>query len=177
MIVSTPPNSAEPTPTPRRSFFRRRIGDPILALLTHGVTPDKIAGTLAVGTACSMFPFLGFTALLNLGVGLWFRMNQPILQTLNQLLGPVHLVMIVLYVRWGEWIWGATDDRFTLSAMLTSFREEPLAEFLQHFGRAGLHAFTAWAISVPIIIGVLYYTLRPIMRRAARLNVRPSRAA
>src|SRR6185369_3211353 len=68
---------------PPASFWQRRIIAPLRALLTQGVTPDQLAFTLAVGTACSLVPFLGFTTLLNLGVGLWLRLNQPILQTVN----------------------------------------------------------------------------------------------
>lgn len=140
---------------------------PILALFTQGITPDKVAATLAVGSACSLFPFLGFTSLLNLGVGLWLRMNQPILQTLNQLLGPVHLVMILVYVRLGEWFWRAHDERFTIAEMLRVFREASLVEFLQRFGWAGVHAFTAWALTAPLLIAGLYYGLRPALRRLA----------
>src|SRR5690606_29488547 len=99
---------------PTQGWWRRRVTGPIMGLLTHGVTPDKVAATLAVGTACSLFPFLGFTTMLNLGVGLWLRMNQPILQALNYALTPVHLVMIVVYVRVGERIWGATDEAFSI---------------------------------------------------------------
>jgi len=94
----------------RRQPSPNRFGDdavvgPVLAQLKQGVTPDKIALTLAVGTACSLLPFFGFTWLANLAAGLWLRLNQPILQTLNQVLGPVQLVMILVYVRIGETIW------------------------------------------------------------------------
>lgn len=149
------------------SFWQRRVRDPIVALFTQGITPDKVALTLAVGTACSLFPFLGFTSLLNLGVGLWLRMNQPILQTLNQLLGPVHLVMIVAYVRLGEWLWRMQDDRFTVTEMLRVFREASLGDFVHRFGWAGLHAFSAWALTTPLLVAGLYYGLRPALRRLA----------
>lgn len=152
---------------PRPSFWQRRIVRPLLAQLTQGVTPDKLAATLAIGCACSLFPFLGFTSLLNLGVGLWLRLNQPILQTLNQLLGPVHLVMIVVYVRLGEWLWRMQDDRFTVTEMLRVFRESSLGDFLHRFGWAGIHAFTAWALTAPALIATLYFGLRPLLRKAA----------
>jgi uncharacterized protein (DUF2062 family) len=155
------------TAAPARSFWQRRVRDPLLALFTQGITPDKVAATLAVGTACSLFPFLGFTAALNLAVGLRLRMNQPILQLLNQLLGPLHLVMIVVYVRLGEWIWRAQDDRFTITEMLRVFREESFGAFLQRFGWTGVHAFTAWALTAPLLVTVLYYGLRPSLRRLA----------
>lgn len=152
----------------RPSFWRRRLLAPIVALFSHGITPDQVALTLAVGTACSLFPFLGFTSLLNLGVGLWLRMNQPIMQALNQVLAPLHLVMIVVYVRLGEWLWRMQDDRFTVSEMVRVFREASLGDFLHRFGWAGVHAFTAWALTTPLLIAALYYGLRPALRRLAR---------
>lgn len=158
----------------RPSFWQRRVREPIVALLTQGITPDKVAATLAVGTACSLFPFLGFTSLLNLAVGLRLRMNQPIMQTLNQVLGPVHLVMIVLYVRLGEGIWRAHDERFTITEMLRVFREASLGEFFHRFGWAGIHAFTAWALTTPLLIAALYYGLRPALHRlASKRSARP----
>lgn len=163
----SPPPLATPAGA-RPSFWRRKILQPILSQLTQGVTPDKIALTFAVGTAASMFPFLGFTSALNLVVGLWLRMNQPILQTLNQLLGPLHLVMIVIYIRVGEIIWQAEKIPFSVPVLIDSFREQSLAEFLQRFGWAGVHAATAWALSLPLIIAPLYYGLRPVLRRLSR---------
>ncbi len=120
-----------------------------------------------MGTACSLLPFLGFTSLLNLGVGLWLRLNQPILQTLNQLLGPLQLGLILVYVRIGEKIWGSPPMPLSVPTLIHSFRDSPAA-FLQRFGWTGVHAATAWLISVPIIVGSLYYSLRPVMRKFSR---------
>lgn len=149
------------------SFWHRRVRGPLVALFTQGVTPDKIALTFAVGSACSLFPFLGFTSLLNLGAGLWLRLNQPLLQTLNQVLGPLQLLLILAYVRLGEWLWRAQGDRFTLGEMIQVFRDASLGEFLRRFGWAGIHAFTAWAVTTPLLIVLVYRLLRPALRRLA----------
>lgn len=149
------------------SFWHRRVRGPLVALFTQGVTPDKIALTFAVGSACSLFPFLGFTSLLNLGAGLWLRLNQPLLQTLNQVLGPLQLLLILAYVRLGEWLWRAQGDRFTLGEMIQVFRDASLGEFLRRFGWAGIHAFTAWAVTSPLLIVLVYRLLRPALRRLA----------
>jgi uncharacterized protein (DUF2062 family) len=154
-------------PPPRPGFWRRRILDPIRAQLTQGVTPDKLALTLGVGTACSLLPFLGFTTLLNLGVGLVMRMNQPILQTLNQLLGPLQLALILGHVRLGEGLWGATGERFTIGKMMRTFRENSVPEFLRQFGWAGIHALSAWLLLAPLVVAVVYFSARPALRRAA----------
>jgi len=161
-----------PETPPRRSFWKRRLGDPVLAMLTQGVTPDKIAATLAVGTAASVFPFLGLTTLLNLGLGLWFRMNQPLLQALNYLLTPLHLVMILVYVRLGERIWGAEEVPFSVRDLFTTFHDAPFSEFVQRFGWMGVHAFTAWLLTAPVIVAALYFSLRPLMRQLEHLRAR-----
>lgn len=161
-----PAPSAAPPPPPPRGFWRRRLIDPLKVQLSLGVSPDKLAATLAAGTVCALFPFLGFTILLCLGLGLSFRMNHPILQTLNQLLGPLQIVLIPLYVRLGEWIWRADyGERFNVRAMVNAFRDASIGEFLEQFGRAGLHAFTAWLVTAPLLLALLYYTLRPLLRR------------
>ena len=157
-------------PPPRQGFWQRRVVRPIRVQLTQGVSPEQIAATLAVGAACSLFPFLGATSLLNFLVGLALRMNQPILQALNQLLGPLQLALILVYVRGGEVIWQSTGQAFTLSEMVRAFRDYSFPEFLHRFGWAGVHAFTAWAVSAPLIGAIVYLAFRPMLRRAARMN-------
>lgn len=165
----TAPNGTSPAPaSPRRGFWRRRLGDPVIALLTQGITADKVSYTLALGTGLSLFPFLGFTSLLNLVVGLALRLNQPLLQTLNQLLGPIQLLMIVVYIRAGEWIWGAERLPFSIELLIQVFRDASFTEFLRRFGMAGVHAFTAWLIILPVLVFGLDRLLRPIIRRVAR---------
>jgi uncharacterized protein (DUF2062 family) len=149
------------------SFWQRRVRDPLVALFTQGLTPDKVALTLGLGGVCSLFPFLGFTSLLNLGVGLWLRLNQPLLQTLNQVLGPLQLVLVLGYVRLGEWLWRAQGDRFTLGELLRTFREASLGGFLHRFGWAGVHAFSAWALTSPVLLAAVFYLTRPALRRLA----------
>lgn len=149
---------------PKSSFWQRRVLEPIRTVFTQGVTPDRVALTIAVATACSLLPFLGLTTVLNLVVGLCLKMNQPIMQALNYLLGPVQVAMIVIYVRMGEKIWRAPAIPISISELLKSFRAHPW-EFIQTFGWTGIHAATAWLLSVPIIISVLYYGTRPLLRR------------
>jgi hypothetical protein len=88
------------------------------------------------------------------------------MQMLNQLLGPVQLLLILVYVRLGEKIWHATPMPISVSLIVQSFRANP-AGFLQRFGWTGIHAATAWALSVPLIIAVIYYPLRGMMRKFA----------
>ncbi len=163
-----PPSPGPAAPGARSSGLARiaaRLLTPLRAQLTQGTSPDKLALTLGVGTACSLLPFLGFTTLLNLGVGLALRLNQPILQILNQLLGPVQLVLILGYVRLGEALWREKDSRFSVSEMIAVFRDASVGEFLSRFGWAGVHAFTAWLLTSPLLVVVVLVLTLPALRR------------
>jgi hypothetical protein len=156
-------------PAAKRTFWQRRLRDPLVALLTQGATPEGLARTLAWCVVCSLFPFLGTTTALNLAVGHLLKLNHALMQTLNQLLGPVQLALILVYVRLGEWLWRTEGDRFSVIDMLTAFRDLSLGEFLQKFGWAGVHAFTAWAVTAPFLYWLTYYGAQPALQRMARL--------
>ena len=151
-------------PAPVRSFWRRRIADPIITQLTQGTSPEKIALTLAVGVAAGLFPFLGFTTLLCFLVALALRLNQQIIHVINQVLWPIHLTMVLVYISMGAWIYGATALPFDPSEVTYLFMHSQ-REFWSRFGLMGLHSLTAWLITVPIIVGGLYFPLLHVLRR------------
>jgi uncharacterized protein (DUF2062 family) len=155
-----PPDPAAPKP----SFFRRRILGPITAQLTQGITPDRIAFTLGLGVALSLFPFLGFTTILCFAVAAAFKLNQPIIQVLNQLMWPIWIPMVAVYIKVGAAIFGAAAMPFDPAEVSRLFLTSQ-GEFWAKFGMVGVHAFTAWIISVPIITAVLFYATRPALRR------------
>ncbi len=160
----------------RPSFWQRRVRAPLVALLTQGATPERLAAGIGWGVVCSLFPVLGLTTALNTAVAAWRRLNQPLLHAINIAFGPLHLVMILVYVRLGETLLGATgEDRFTVADVVAAFRDLPLGDFLARFGLAGLHAFVAWALTAPILYWVSYYAALPALRRLSRLL--PPRAA
>jgi hypothetical protein len=74
--------------------------------------------------------------------------------------------MILVYVRIGEKIWGAPEMPLSVRVLAQSFTDDPGA-FLRRFGWTGVHAATAWALSVPVIVAAVYFPLRGVMRRVA----------
>ncbi len=154
------------TTPPRPSLWQRRVVQPILAQLTQGVTPDRIALTLGVGLACGLFPFLGFTTALCFAVALLLRLNQPIIHVVNQLLWPVQLAGIPFYVWLGQNIFGAPPVPVDIQEVARVFSESQ-REFWARFGLMGLHAFTAWLLTVPLLVGIVYCATRPVLRRLA----------
>jgi uncharacterized protein (DUF2062 family) len=153
------------------SFWKRRIIGPMVDQLTLGVTADRLAMTLAVATTTAIFPLLGATTALTLGAGLVFRLNQIVLHIANQLLAPVQLLLILPYVRAGEWLWRAPSDRFSVADVVRTFHENGLPAFLERFGWAGVHAVTAWAASAPVVVFAVYLLARrPLVRMEAAVQ-------
>lgn len=165
-ITPTLPTSVPPARI--RSFWQRRIVEPIVAQLTQGTTPEKIALTIAVGVAAGLFPFLGFTTLLCFVLAFILRLNQPIIHLVNQVLWPVHLTMILVYVHFGAWIYQAETLPFDPAEVPHLFLHSQ-REFWARFGLIGLHAFTAWAVTVPFIVAGVFFPLRHIVRRLSRI--------
>ena len=159
-----PPHSQAAVP---RSFWQRRVRDPLVAQLTQGITPEKIALTIAVGSALALFPILGTTTLLCFVVGLWLKLNQPIIQLINQALWPVHLPAIFWCVRLGERLLGA--EPVNLPHLRSLIRAHPL-EFMQQFGSAAEHAILGWAVVAPVYVAVVYFVSRQIARSVQRVK-------
>ena len=91
---------------PPRNFIQRRVVDPIVAQLTQGLTPKKIALTIAIGSSIAMFPILGTTTLICLIVGVFMKLNQPIIQAVNVACTPIHIPFIFYSFKWGELLFG-----------------------------------------------------------------------
>jgi uncharacterized protein (DUF2062 family) len=159
----------------RAGFWQRRVVAPLLAWLAQGATPAMLSRTIAAGVVCGIFPFLGTTTSLTFLAGIVLRMNQPILHTLNQLLGPVQLVLIPVFVRAGEGLWRAEAGAFSVTGMVRAWREGSAAEFWAQFGWAGVHAFSAWLVAAPIVFLVVHCSLRPMIHRLDTTRTERSR--
>jgi hypothetical protein len=119
---------------PVRTPWQRHVIDPVAAQLTQGITPEKIALTLSVGSALALFPILGTTTLLCLLAGILLRLNQPIIQIVNALCTPIHLPVIYFLVRMGTGCSGSPSPTSGIGMMNHMLWEDP-REFFERFGQ------------------------------------------
>ncbi|HXQ80065.1 MAG TPA: DUF2062 domain-containing protein [Opitutaceae bacterium] len=155
-----------PTPTdaePPRTSWQRHVIDPIAAQLTQGITPEKIALTLAVGSAFALFPILGTTTILCLIVGIVLRLNQPIIQIVNALCTPLHLPVIYGMVRLGSFIFNIPYSHVGIRMMNHMLWDDP-RDFFERFGITALHAIAAWATIAPFWMIIVYLLALPVLR-------------
>lgn len=169
--MSAPSSEATQDPTSRRrNLWQRRISDPIVAQLTQGLTPHKIALTIAIGSGIAMFPLLGTTTLICLLVGIWLKLNQPIIQAVNYACTPIHLSFIFYSFKWGERLFGTAHTRLEFRAMKLLLVEHPL-QFVQTYSMTAVHAIVVWAMLLPFWVVSVYYISLPIMRGVDRMRL------
>ena len=147
-------------------FWRRRIRDPLVSLLAQGLTPERLALSLALGLVLGLFPIVGATTLLCLAAGFAFRLNHVALQLANHLAYPLQLPLIPAFVRLGEGLAGAPHVTFDPRVLVRRF-EQDAAGFVRDFGLTGLHGVLGWSVVAPLLLLVLYLSLKPLVRRLA----------
>jgi len=151
------------------SFVRRKLVDPVLELLRQGVTPEKIALSLAFGLGIGIFPVLGLSTVLCTVVAIVLRLNLPAIQLVNYLASPLQLALIIPFVRVGEHLLGLRAQPLSVSE---GFRI--LAAGVIHaivvLWDAIVHAALGWLVIGPVLIFALYRAFRPILIRAAKLR-------
>jgi uncharacterized protein (DUF2062 family) len=147
-------------------WLRRRVLEPLLDLLRQGISPDRLALCVAIGVVVGNIPILGVSTILCAAIALVFRLNLPAIQIVQAAMAPSQILLIIPFVRLGEWI--ARAPRQPLSI------REGLELVAQGAGRAIvalwdaiLHAGLAWALVAPFAVYAFHKLLTPVFERAA----------
>jgi uncharacterized protein (DUF2062 family) len=143
-------------------LLRRRLVDPLLGQLKQGVTPEKLAWSLALGLGLGCFPVLGTTTLLCFLAGLAFRLNQPALQLVNYLAYPLQLGLLVPLLQAGQRLFGEAPLPLTLERLQAELRAGVLPVLARYAG-ATARGVVVWALVAPPLVVALRYLLRPLL--------------
>jgi uncharacterized protein (DUF2062 family) len=147
-----------------REFLQRRIVSPLLALLRQGVTPQRLAMSVALGAGIGLVPVLGVSTALCAAAALALGLNLPAIQLVNYLLTPVQLLLIIPQLRLGEWLVGAPRFPITLESGLAMLADGVLPA-VRALSTAILHATLAWLAVAPLLVLLLYLLLAGVFRR------------
>ncbi len=147
-------------------FWRERVVAPIVAQLIQGVTPQKMALTIALGFSLGVIPILGITTALCAIAAVRLRLNQPVIQLVNWLVYPLQLAWFLIFVRLGEWMMHAPPMPLSLSELIQKFHESP-GKFLQEFGMTALHGLVAWLFIAPFLTAITFSILLPPLKGLA----------
>lgn len=133
------------------------------------MSPQRLALCVAIGVVVGNMPILGVSTVLCAAVALAFRLNLPAIQIVQTAMAPTQILLIIPFVRLGEWMLRAPPQAVSI--------KEGLALLAQGAGHAIaalrdaiLHAGFAWMLVAPVAIFVFYKILTPVFERAARVR-------
>ena len=132
--------------------------------LLQGVSPQRLAFTLALGFAIGCFPLFGVTTGLCAIVAIVFRLNLPAIQAANYAAMPLQVVLIWPFVRLGARLIPAGDANLSLHG-------SPRVLFA-HLGGAAAGAVLAWLLCAAPTVAALSCALTPLLRRIPALAAR-----
>jgi len=149
-----------------KNWLNRRIAQPLVSLLRQGISPDRLALCVAIGVVVGNIPILGISTILCTAIALAFRLNLPAIQIVQAAMAPTQILLIIPFVRQGEWILRVPPQPVSI--------KEGLALMAQGAGYAVvalwdsiLHAGFAWILIAPFAVFSLHKLLTPFFARAA----------
>jgi uncharacterized protein (DUF2062 family) len=156
---------------PPSSLWRRRVVDPLMGQLKQGITPEKLALSLALGLVLGCFPILGAATVLCTVAGLVLGLNQPVIQAVNQLVYPLQLALLLPQYRAGEWLFQTPSVPLSIPMLYERFAAD-WRQFLQDYGLLALQGVAVWCLAAPLVAAAVYFLccrpLRVLARGVAR---------
>jgi uncharacterized protein (DUF2062 family) len=136
----------------------------IANLLRQGITPEKIALTIALGCFIGVIPMLGTTTILCTLAALAFRLNIPAIQMVNGVVYPLQLILLIPFYRMGAWLFGEDVSTISLSGVKALIQAGVL-HAIQALWTVSMHALLAWAIVGAVTSAIIYVVALPLTRR------------
>lgn len=130
--------------------------------LRQGISPRRLALTLALGCAIGCIPVVGIPTLVCAALALALRLNLPAIQAANYAVMPLQLVLIVPFVRLGGRLIASSGNQALKAGAL--LHSSPL-RLVSGMGSLAGQALLAWVvIAVPAVV-LLTFTLTLLLRR------------
>lgn len=152
-----------------REFFRCKILRPLLRQLRGGVTPRRMAWSLALGIVIGINPSVGITTLLVVLLAWVLGLNQIATQVGVHAASPLHLLLFIPFIQLGVHL-------FHTRQLPMSMRQ---VEHLSHHPLRLFHEIWQWEWHALIVWGVVAAIAMPLLalyiRRALVMLMRRNR--
>ncbi len=140
---------------------------PFIQLLRQGVSPEKIALTIALGVILGVTPVLGSTLLLCTLTAIVLRLNLPAIQLVNGAVYPLQFILLIPFYRLGAWMFGADASTISLQGVVALIRAG-VGQAVRTLWVVTMHALVAWLALGAVASALLYAVLVPLLRQLWR---------
>jgi uncharacterized protein (DUF2062 family) len=160
-----------------REFFRCKILRPLLRQLRGGVTPRRLAWSLALGMVIGINPSVGLTTFIIFVIAWAFGLNQIASQIGSHVVTPLHLLLFIPFIELGVYLF------HTRSLPLSRHQIEHLSHhpwrLIRDIWQWEWHALMVWGIVAAVTMPLLAVYIRRaivilIRRHRTLLRSRPA---
>jgi len=160
-----------------REFLRCRVLRPLLRLLRGGVTPRRLAWSLALGMMIGINPTVGITTVLLILIAWLFRLSQTASQIGSHIVAPLHVLLFLPFIQAGVHLFRTRRLPFTRQ-QLHHLSHHPIL-MVRNIWQWEWHALVVWGAIAVILTPLLAIYLRRglviLMRRHPTLmHARPA---
>jgi uncharacterized protein (DUF2062 family) len=164
-------------PRPIREFFRCKILRPLLRQLRGGVTPRRLAWSLAFGMVIGINPSVGLTTVLVVALAWAFGLNQIASQIGAHAMAPIHLVLFIPFIQLGVHLFHT--GRLPLDRRQLEHLSRHPWRLIRDIWQWEWHALIVWGVVAALVMPLLAMYIRRglvlLMRRhRALMRSRPA---
>lgn len=141
-----------------REFIRCHVLRPLLRLLRGGVTPRRLAWSLAFGMAIGINPTVGVTTVVVILLAWVFGLNQLASQIGVHVVAPLHLLLFIPFLQLGVYVFRTRHLPFS-SKDIHHMSHHPM-RMVHEMWQWEWHALVIWGICAAILTPLLAIVLR-----------------
>lgn len=160
-----------------REFVRCKVLRPLLRQLRGGVTPRRMAWSLALGMVIGINPSVGLTTVLVVMLAWMLGLNQVASLVGTHVVAPLHLILFIPFIDLGVHLFHT--GRLPLSRRQIEHLSHHPLRLLHAIWQWEWHALVVWGVVAAVVMPVLAFYLRRslvlLMRRhRTLLHSRPA---
>ncbi|MFW6151388.1 MAG: DUF2062 domain-containing protein [Verrucomicrobiota bacterium] len=144
----------------------RNVVSWVKKLLGEGLTSRRLAMGLALSLTIAVFPVFLLPAAVCGLLAVILRLNQPVMQAVNYVAGPVQILLFIPFMRLGEHVFDLQAFPLSLRA-LRGFLDEGILHTFYKLSSAIGRAAAGWAIFAPFGLVLFYLIFFPLLRRVS----------
>lgn len=152
-----------------KGYLYRKAYLPIIAYLKQGMSPKKLAISVAFGCVLGIIPFLGVTTLLCAFASLLFRLNMGVIQIVNYLVYPLQLLLFIPFVKAGVYVFDVAPFPFSME-LITAMLKESALDLVIKLGYFNVLGIGVWFGLAPFIMLIIYYLGYLLFSRTSSLK-------
>ena len=156
-----------------KQYFTRKLLQPLLKLITQGVSPKKLALTVSFGVVIGLFPVFGLSSIIALVCAFLLRLNIAAIQLVNYFMYPLWLVLFIPFLSAGNMLFDAPEMHLSLEEVENLFTED-VSKGVKLLGMTHLRAILVWAATMPFIGVATYYLTLPLFKKYALRKMKVS---